>query len=277
MAKKSASASAAKSTPQQSIMNRLAGKQVVFSGKFDWGEENSLGELATAQGGTVQGALDATSDYLVVADLSGSKTDQKKALSLNGKGASIQVIDRGAFWADFAPTAEEVAELIRTEDAIRYGKAFPAVRVWRHGQPQVPKHTLTGLDFSGRNLAGFQFLDTAFEKCRFTGASLGGAKFLFAKECDFSETTGKIVEFSDIAQSRFRGAKLKRPRFSGGGFGGCEFDEVEFEEAVFEANWSHGVNRYKQKIDTPVFRRCHLPSSVWQGCIWKRRSSQVRT
>jgi uncharacterized protein YjbI with pentapeptide repeats len=264
MAKKSTTASATKPSPTESIMNRLAGKKIVFSGKFDWGEENSLGGLAAAQGGSVQDALDATTDYLVVADSSASKTDQKKALSLNGKGASIQVIDRGAFWAEFTPTAEEVAELIRTEDATRYGQAFPAVRVWRHGQPQVPKHTLTGLDFSGRNLSGFQFLDTAFEKCRFTGASLGGTRFLFAKECDFSGTTGEGMEFGEIAGSRFRDAKLSQLQFIGD-LGGCDFSTAEFANAGFRAEWAYGMGRGSQPINRPRFGKSRLVESLWAG------------
>ena len=71
------------------VLNRLSGKRLVFSGKFGYGVEESLKALAEAQQGTVCDDLDAKVDYLVLPDLGTGKTIQKKALSLNAKGAAI--------------------------------------------------------------------------------------------------------------------------------------------------------------------------------------------
>jgi NAD-dependent DNA ligase len=68
------------------VLNRLAGKKLVFSGKFSYGVEDALKALAEAQQGTVCDDLNDKVDYLVLADLSAGKTIQKKALTINGRG-----------------------------------------------------------------------------------------------------------------------------------------------------------------------------------------------
>ena len=79
---------------RSSVLNRLAGKKVVFSGKFDYGVELRLKAMAQAQQGTVLDDLTDKVDYLVLADLNAGKTIQKKAASLNApRGATIQVIN----------------------------------------------------------------------------------------------------------------------------------------------------------------------------------------
>ena len=53
--------------------------------------------MAEAQQATVLDDLSDKTNYLVLADLTAGKTIQKKAMSLNGKGAAIQVMDAVAF------------------------------------------------------------------------------------------------------------------------------------------------------------------------------------
>ena len=100
-----------------SLLCRLAGRKVVFSGKFGYGVEDALKAMATAQRAAVLDDLTDKVDYLVLADLSGGKTIQKKATSLNAKGAAIQVIDADAFRQLVKPTEEELTALLKDGDA----------------------------------------------------------------------------------------------------------------------------------------------------------------
>ena len=105
-------------------LHRLAGKRVLFQGKFDRGQEERLKAIAEAQQGEVVEDVDANLNYLVVPDLSAGKTIQKKVASLNGRGASIQVIDVDAFLKLAGPSDEEILGLIRAgrKAGALYGK-----------------------------------------------------------------------------------------------------------------------------------------------------------
>ena len=81
------------------VLTRLAGKSVVLQGRFGRGEskENLLKEIIAAHGGRVVEDIGPSVDYVVLADATAGKTVQKKADSLNKKGANVQVIDVGSF------------------------------------------------------------------------------------------------------------------------------------------------------------------------------------
>src|SRR5690349_11049665 len=105
--------SGAKSGGGAGLLDRLAGKKVVFNGKFDWGVEESLTAMAKAQQGKIKDDVDLSVDYLVLADLNAGKTLQKKAMSLNAKGASIHVIDADAFRKLVEPSEQEILAMLR--------------------------------------------------------------------------------------------------------------------------------------------------------------------
>src|SRR6476660_8208856 len=96
-----------------SVLNRLLGKNIVFNGKFGY-ILAQLKALAEAQQGIVEEDVSASTDYLVLADPSAGKTIQKKVVSLNAKGASIQVISSTDFEKLILPTDEEVLALIKS-------------------------------------------------------------------------------------------------------------------------------------------------------------------
>ena len=98
---------------ESSALDRLAGKQVVFSGKFGYGVEEMLKAMAEAQQAKVLDDLTDKIDYLVLADLNAGKTVQKKAMTLNGKGATIQVMDSAAFRDFVMPTQDELLALLK--------------------------------------------------------------------------------------------------------------------------------------------------------------------
>ncbi len=102
---------------ESSALDRLAGKQVVFSGKFGYGVEEMLKAMAEAQQAKVLDDLTDKIDYLVLADLNAGKTVQKKAMTLNGKGATIQVMDSAAFRDFVMPTQDELLASSRMASA----------------------------------------------------------------------------------------------------------------------------------------------------------------
>jgi NAD-dependent DNA ligase len=75
------------------ILTAMLGKKIVFNGKFAFREQERLAALTEGQQGIVLEDLDSSVDYLVLADATAGKTIQKKAASLNAKGATIQVLD----------------------------------------------------------------------------------------------------------------------------------------------------------------------------------------
>ena len=76
--------------------------------------------MAEAQQGKVLDDLTDKVDFLVVADLNAGKTIQKKAASLNGRGAAIQVIGEDAFLALVKPTSDEFVAYLRGRSRSQY-------------------------------------------------------------------------------------------------------------------------------------------------------------
>ena len=70
--------------------------------------------MTQVQQGSVLDDLDDKIDFLVVSDLNGSKTIQKKAMTLNGKGAAIRVIDADGCKKLVEPTEADILALLRT-------------------------------------------------------------------------------------------------------------------------------------------------------------------
>jgi uncharacterized protein YjbI with pentapeptide repeats len=198
---------------QSAVLNRLAGKKLVFNGKFNYGDEDSLKAIAEAQQGTVKDDLDAKVDYLVLADLSASKTIQKKALSLNSKGAAIQVIDADAFKKLAEPTEEEMVALLRASDSETFAKIH---RTSYYGlMNQSAAYTFCAEDLHGVKLKNLQMPDVKFESCNFASAELVDVHIGEAPNCDFSKTTCQNSEFGDVAGSKFNKATIKDSHFNG--------------------------------------------------------------
>ena len=87
-------------TGSSPVLSCLKGKRICFAGKFAYGVQNQLTGMAEAQLGTVVADLDASTDFLILTDVTAGKGVQKNALALNAKGACIQVLDvDGRAWA----------------------------------------------------------------------------------------------------------------------------------------------------------------------------------
>jgi hypothetical protein len=199
---------------------RLAGKRLVFSGKFGYGVEDSLKAMATAQQGKVADDLDAKTDYLVLADANAGKAIQKKAVALNGKGATIQVIDADGFRKLAEPTEAEILELLRSGRSEIYAKLSGSVHYPVPGKPV--KITYHAEDLNSAKLRKVHFDEIGFDGCSFVGARLEHTHFAAAADCDFSKSACTSVGFGAASRCKFHKAALARGYFAGD-FSGADF------------------------------------------------------
>jgi uncharacterized protein YjbI with pentapeptide repeats len=248
---------------RSSGLDRLAGKKVVFSGKFDYGVEGPLKAMAQAQQGTVLEDLTDKVDYLVLADLNGGKTIQKKATSLNSKGATIQVMDSATFRALAMPTQDELLALLNDgkRGAEALAAAAPPIVHRDHGvSPDCPRLVAARLD--GLDLSGFDFGGLAFEKCSFIGAKLDGTKIDEAIDCDFGKAIGASPRFGKIDRSHFVNAKFSEAEFcshlAGSDFTAAKLDNSRF----FEDFWGSAVTN-QPSDQGPQFAKASL-----RGCLF---------
>jgi uncharacterized protein YjbI with pentapeptide repeats len=245
-------------------LDRLAGKRLVFSGKFGYGVEEALKAMAAAQQGKVADDLDAKTDYLVLADANAGKTIQKKAVALNGKGATIQVIDADAFRQLAEPTAAEILELLRSGQSQTYTR-LQGPRSYR-GPGQPAAITYQSESLRGATLKSVSFIDLQFEDCRFDQAQLDHVHFAGAADCDFSQATCDSCHFADVPRCRFEKARLDGcyfdGDFSGADFTGAAFQDVKFSDLYVRRTKSPipGVSFAKAKMQLAFFTELHLVS-----------------
>src|SRR5262249_22915359 len=244
---------------RSAVLNRLAGKKLVFDGKFGYGALDSLKAMADAQQGTVRDDLDAKMDYLVLADVSASKTIQKKAMSLNAKGASIQVIDADAFKTLVEPTDEEIVALLKAGESETYTKTRGPRHYYVTAQP--PTRTIASEDFGAAHLEKVDLDGIAFDTCRFVGAELSHVRFGTAIDCDFSRVKGEFSRFGGVPKCRFKEATLNSSQFEG------NFSEADFSNATLEQATFSGYSSYQSRKRTThtavVFARSKLKSAIF--------------
>jgi uncharacterized protein YjbI with pentapeptide repeats len=249
---------------RSTVLKALLGKKIMFQGKFEYGERERLSAMAEAQQGLIVEELEASVDYLVLADLAGGKAVQKKVASLNAKGAVIQVVDGDAFQKLIEPTKEQVLELIRggKENAAIFVSAVGATRGHFHHRQSsfTPLYTFAAEKLDGLDLLGFNFNQIAFEQCSFVGAKLTRVSFVSARGCDFSGADAGSASFGDVDGSRFVKANLKAASFQGG-ISKTDFTAAILEEAAFTRDL-FGPSGPKQ-LATPgcVFAKSSLRSA----------------
>lgn len=255
------------------LLDRLAGKKVVFNGKFGYGSEDSLKAIAQAQQGTVLDDLDAKTDYLILADASAGKTIQKKAAALTAKGAAIQVIDADAFKKLAEPTDEEIIALLRGGASDLYSKIYGMSYVY--ARVQTPTRIFHGEDLSGATVKSAVLVDTQFCDCNFVGAELDHVHIGSVADCDFSKVKGDSVHFGDVPRSRFVKCVLNEARFEGD-FSNADFSGAALEGALFSTArylW-HGQTKCSQpaavrftktKLISARFHDVHLKAPDFSG------------
>jgi uncharacterized protein YjbI with pentapeptide repeats len=253
---------------ESSELKKLPGKKLFFNGKFDYDGEERLSTLAKAQGGTVVKVLDGKVDYLVLADLSAGKTIQKKVMTLNAKGAAIQVIDEAAFLETFRPSQDQLLALLQQGRRAAKALAMMAPRIpkYNHHGASSECPRVIGAKLDGLDLSGVEFDGIAFENCRFVGAKLDNTYFIEAVGCDFSKATGASPRFGKIDGSRFTKAKFSKAEFCSHLYG-CDFTSANLDGSqISESFWGSRVTKAPPG-DGPSFESASLRDcefdSVW--------------
>lgn len=250
-------------------LKALLGKKVHFCGKFNWGEQERLQGMAEAQQAQIAEDLDNSVTHLVLPDLTAGKTVQKKVVSLNAKGAAIQVLDSAAFEALIAPTDAEILSLLRggPKAADRFNKVLRCNLPYGHS---LVKLTLTGENFDGLDLSAFNLGAIGFERCSFVGASFPGETIGPARECDFSSAKAEHLHFDSVDGSRFNGARLQECTFHGqldrADFSGATLEGVSFSlrygmSGVGGTVTHNGVVFKNAKLNNCGFYDSHMPSA----------------
>lgn len=96
---------------------KFQGQVFCFAGRFEkygWGiSRDWLERYVLNEGGTITEKLDAAASYLVLKEVTGTSTHEKKVAQLNAKGASISVIDPEQLRQMVTPTNAEVEAMLR--------------------------------------------------------------------------------------------------------------------------------------------------------------------
>ncbi|HEY4261779.1 MAG TPA: pentapeptide repeat-containing protein, partial [Schlesneria sp.] len=139
---------------------KLAGQSILFAGRFEkWGQLTLelLQTFVRLEGGTVADTLNASVSLLVLKEVTGTSSHEKKATLLNTKGASIAVIDADQLRTMLVPTEAEVHAMIQAGpegykllrhrvDAAKFNEYS-----FRQGGKQRP-YTLTKASLRGQNI-----------------------------------------------------------------------------------------------------------------------------
>jgi uncharacterized protein YjbI with pentapeptide repeats len=95
---------------------KLAGQSIFFAGRFEkWGQLTLelLQAFVRVEGGTLAETLNSSVSLVVLKEVTGSSSHEKKANLLNSKGASIAVIDADQLRTMLVPTQDEVHAMIQ--------------------------------------------------------------------------------------------------------------------------------------------------------------------
>jgi uncharacterized protein YjbI with pentapeptide repeats len=260
--------------PPPRLLSRLLGKTVCFQGKYAWGEQQRLRAMAEAQQGLIARDLDPSVSYLVLPDLSAAKTLQKKVVSLNAKGASIQIIDAAGFQQLLQPAADEVLALLRLGAGRAGGLGKVLGDSFQGAFQQPPRYTFVGEKFDGLDLTGLDLRTIAFDQCSFVDAKLDSVRFGQASQCDFNKASARSATFAHINGSRFTGARLNRAEFTGS-IANVDFSSTQMGYATFTRCLSHpyivtaegtsGVNFTKAVLKYATFTDVSLTSPRFEG------------
>lgn len=218
--------------------DRLLGKKLVFSGKFDKSERFHLVWQAEAQQGTVLEELDGSANYLILADPQGSKAVQKQVASLNAKGAAVQVLDIAAYQTMVDPTLEDVLSVMRSgkDAAQRLSKLFGWLEHYygRRASHPPTRFTIDGEDFENVDLSLMDLKYFVFTNCSFVQSKLKCSAMGKCIGCDFTKAKGELGKFGDLISCNFTGVKLTQTRFEGN-IVGCNFNSADITDVSFHS------------------------------------------
>lgn len=223
---------------------RLVGKRFVIAGDA---KRTRAADLVKAEGGEVLPRVTADVDYLVVERYQGRPPTgaEKKAETLNRKGASIHVLDVAGFCQLFLPSREEsLAMLAAGEEGVRRWQHL-AGQYWIKGQ----------IDLRGVKLRGAQLLWTHFHAAVLEGADLRDVK-LNSLGC-LPNIEGVRLDNAHLAHSTASGVK------------NCSLKNVDLSDGrIYDAENSNldGARLVKTHLNNVL--RCRLrKADLTEACV----------
>ncbi len=255
-----AKATAEAKAPQAVLSDRFAGKRICLQGRFAPDTLHKLEAFAKAHGGTICDDIDAKVDWVVVPDASApGKGVNKSVLSLNAKGAAVQIIGHSDFNKQIEPTDEEVIQLLRQGQVALPLFSHILVNQGNIYSPSAAmKRRIVSESFAGCDLDHFSFPSIAFDGCDFTGASLEGSLLAQAKDCAFDKVHAPNITICDASDCTFKGANLQACSCTNG-LANVDFTGADMQAARLQPyTW--------QQKPTPwlglVFRSANLSTAV---------------
>ncbi len=251
------------------LSTRLRGQRVLFYGRFTYELLSRLEGIAGAQNARIVDIIGKSVNYLIVPKLSERKNIQKEAVLLNARGANIQILDADAFEKLITPTATDISTIIRDG---KTGARFIAQAFGENedenprGRPPSPAITITGCNFDGLDLSGFNFRRLAFKRCSFEGAALNGTEFGSAVDCNFSHAIGDAAIFRNIERSRFVKVILKGAEFVGH-LVGTNFTDAILERTSYSENPKQSQVVRRPMDAGPIFTRAVLCYAQFRDVI----------
>jgi hypothetical protein len=182
--KGAAAGTATTEAPEARFRRLLKGKKLVKTGRFDWTTGAQLDTLIELHGGRVVKEVSPDVSTLVVPDITRAAAAQKKAESLNKKGATIQVIDGDDLVKMLKPSDEQIVAAMKSGGAACKA-ALDWVRTRDSGRSGTFK--ISGEDVRGVVLDQFEAYEISFANCDFAGAQLVKSHFEELQGCTFTK------------------------------------------------------------------------------------------
>ena len=246
------------------IFSALKGKKITLQGKFDRYERPSIEEMIRLQQGKLVDDLDKSVDYLVVSDMSSGMPAQRKAQSLNSKGASIKVLDIAGLDTIACPKVRDIIEIIRMgkSSGELLSKATCRLTYYRRHATRG-NITITGESFDGLDLSGFRFESVYFDRCSFVGITGAKTKFSLATNCNFERAKVTEAEFWNVSGSQFSKSIAMGTEFHG--VDGADFTEASLKKCRFlsfaPTPWKGTLT--KTTSAPAIFKRAILTESMF--------------
>jgi len=238
------------------VAQRFAGQSFVVSGKFDYRlPPERVKELLTYEGAKIQDELDTTTRYLVQGQTRAGTTStaEKKALQLNAKGASIQVLDRDGLLDLIALDGDAFCSWLRAgTDAARHAAAISYL-LCANGKGLVGD----GADLQGVTLSDIPNLN--IPRANLSKSKLSNVRFDSADSVSFDEAVlDKVISYQS-PQATFRKAKLSEVTL--GHCDGADFTQAKISKANFHHSGGKKAVFDQAELRETEFRHATFPQA----------------
>lgn len=247
------------------IFSSLKGKKITLQGKFDRFQRPSIEEMIQLQQGKLVDDLDKSVDYLIVSDMASGMPAQRKAQTLNSKGASIQVLDVAALDKIACPTECDIIQIIRTGNkgaALLTGaKNRLAHRNIGAGTPAV---AITGQSFEGLDLSEMDLRAIHFDRCSFANINGKKTQFSAASNCDFTLANLDESRLWKVSGSRFCNSSIASAQL--GDIDGADFTSASMPKCTLTPGGIFWKGAQRGAPNTPpCFKSAILTGSEFRG------------